>query len=54
MRWILPCVLLFWPTLTQAADLSKIDRTIKKEPRYKGKPRYSLLLFGRGPVGSWL
>jgi hypothetical protein len=29
-----------------AADLSKIDRTIRKEPAYAGKPRYCLLVFG--------
>jgi hypothetical protein len=29
-----------------AADLGKIDRSIKKEPTYKGKPSYCLLLFG--------
>jgi hypothetical protein len=29
-----------------AADLSKIDRTIRKEPHYKGKPLYALLVFG--------
>src|SRR5437870_12141796 len=29
-----------------ATDLSKVDRTIKKEPAYKGKPKYCLLVFG--------
>jgi hypothetical protein len=29
-----------------AADLAKIDRTIKKEPVYSGKPKYGLLIFG--------
>lgn len=29
-----------------AADLHKIDRTIAKEPAYKNKPRYCLLVFG--------
>lgn len=29
-----------------AADLSKIDRTIRKEPKYKAKPLYFLLWFG--------
>src|SRR5262245_48209470 len=29
-----------------AADLAKIDRTIAKEPAYKGKPKYCLLVFG--------
>jgi hypothetical protein len=29
-----------------AADLTKIDRTIAKEPVYQNKPRYCLLVFG--------
>ena len=29
-----------------AADLAKVDRTIKKEPSYLGKPKYCLLVFG--------
>src|ERR1700724_3146257 len=29
-----------------AADLTKIDRTIAKEPAYKSKPKYCLLVFG--------
>ncbi len=29
-----------------ATDLSKVDRTIKKEPAYKNKPKYCLLVFG--------
>lgn len=29
-----------------AIDLSKIDRTVQREPSYKHKPRYCLLLFG--------
>lgn len=29
-----------------ATDLSKIDRTIAKEPAYKSKPKYCLLVFG--------
>jgi hypothetical protein len=34
-------------TLTSlGADLTKIDRTIAKEPTYKTKPKYGLLLFG--------
>jgi hypothetical protein len=28
------------------ADLTKIDRTIAKEPAYRGKPKYGLLVFG--------
>jgi hypothetical protein len=30
----------------RAADLTKIDRTIAKEPAYKNKPQYVLLVFG--------
>lgn len=33
-------------TPAAAADLSKIDRTIRKEPKYKAKPQYFLLWFG--------
>lgn len=29
-----------------AADLTKMDQTIRKEPSYQGKPRYCLLVFG--------
>jgi hypothetical protein len=29
-----------------AADLSKVDRTIHKEPAYRSRPRYCLLVFG--------
>src|SRR4051812_35843558 len=29
-----------------ATDLTKIDRTIKKEPAYEVKPKYCLLVFG--------
>jgi hypothetical protein len=29
-----------------SADLSKIERTIIKEPAYQGKPKYCLLVFG--------
>jgi hypothetical protein len=31
---------------TAAADLGKIDRTIRKEPAYNAKPKYALLVFG--------
>jgi hypothetical protein len=35
------------PLVTLAADLTKIDRTIKKEPAYRSKsPNYCLLVFG--------
>src|SRR5262245_12310826 len=29
-----------------AVDLTRIDRTIAKEPAYKSKPKYCLLVFG--------
>jgi len=41
----LTCLAFSWSAAT-ATDLSKIDRNIKKEPAYKGKPRYCLLVFG--------
>ncbi len=38
-----------------AADLAKLDRTIKKEPAYKGKPKYCLLAFGpEAKLRVWL
>jgi len=38
---------LFWaaPSLA-AADLAQVDRTLRKEPAYRSKPRYCLLVFG--------
>src|SRR5262249_44097505 len=47
-----PCLLALAAALAlsagaAAADLAKVDRTIRKEPAYKGKPRYCLLVFGR-------
>jgi hypothetical protein len=45
-RWLLAaCVLLLGAPAT-AADLSKIDRRLVKEPIYTGKPGYCLLVFG--------
>src|SRR5690348_5507153 len=46
-----PCLLfsaalLLAPTPAGAANLGKIERSIKKEARYKGKPKYCLLVFG--------
>jgi hypothetical protein len=38
--------LLGLPALGPAADLTRVDRTIKKEPVYQGKPQYCLLVFG--------
>jgi hypothetical protein len=40
---------------SSAADLANIERTIAKEPAYKGKPRYGLLVFGpRATFRVWL
>jgi hypothetical protein len=39
-------VILVAPGLADAADLTKIERTIAKEPAYKSKPKYCLLVFG--------
>src|SRR5262245_12181329 len=40
---------------SQAADLTKIDRTIAKEPAYKNKPKYCLLIFGpEAKTKAWL
>src|SRR5438045_5964676 len=44
---VLAAPLLLIPTLVQAADLNKIERTIAKEPAYQTKsPKYCLLVFG--------
>jgi hypothetical protein len=32
---------------THAGDLTKVERTIAKEPKYQGKPQYALLVFGQ-------
>src|SRR5262249_52932496 len=37
---------LFCSAPAMAADLSRIDRTIAKEPKYQSKPKYCLLVFG--------
>jgi hypothetical protein len=43
------------PGPTLAADLSKVERTIKKEPAYKTKPLYCLLVFGpEARTRAWL
>jgi hypothetical protein len=34
------------PAAAAAADLSKIDRTLRKEPKYENSPKYCLLVFG--------
>jgi hypothetical protein len=45
-RRLAVCLLLLAAAPALAADLSKIDRRIKKEPAYKNKPKYCLLVFG--------
>jgi len=48
LRWLLvvTCVVLSWG-IASADDMTKIDRTIKKEPAYQSKtPKYCLLVFG--------
>jgi hypothetical protein len=44
----IPALLLVGSTALSAwaADLTKIDRTITKEPAYQGTPKYCLLVFG--------
>jgi len=40
---------------TLAVDLSKVDRTIQKEPAYQGAPRYCLLVLGpQAATRVWL
>ena len=49
------CALLVVGATATAADLSKIDRSLVKEPNYKGKPGYCLLVFGAdAKVRVWL
>jgi hypothetical protein len=56
LLWLfLPAVLLYWTSPAWAADLTKIDRTIAKEPAYKGAPKYCLLVFGpEAQYRDWL
>lgn len=35
-----------WALPAAAADLAKIDRSLAKEPAYRNKPKYCLLVFG--------
>jgi len=46
MRPVLLFLSAFCVTHARAGDLGKIDRTIKKEPAYQGKPAYCLVVFG--------
>lgn len=56
VRWLLAaaCLLFAVPTVP-AADLAGIERAIAKEPKYQGKPKYCLLVFGaEAKVRVWL
>jgi hypothetical protein len=47
VRAVLPLLTLLCLTApSPAADLGKVDRTIKREPACKGQPKYCLLVFG--------
>jgi hypothetical protein len=48
MPFVILVTLVLAPCASQltAADLTKVDRTIIKEPTYEGKPKYCLLVFG--------
>ena len=39
-------LLALWGLPAAAADLSKVDRTIAREPAYRSRPKYCLLVFG--------
>ena len=53
--FVVPAALLLWSGAAGAADLSKVDRTIKKEPVYQSKPKYCLLVFGpKADTRVWL
>lgn len=39
-------LILLWAGAAVAADLAKVDRTIKTEPAYRSPPKYCLLVFG--------
>jgi hypothetical protein len=58
MRFLIPYLALTALALgaaAPAADLAKTDRTLRKEPAYRGKPRYCLLVFGPGAEErAWL
>jgi hypothetical protein len=47
-RTLTGAVLLGCLSPVPAADLSRVDRTIKKQPAYASKPGYCLLVFGPG------
>ena len=42
-----PTALLVCVTAAGAADLSRVDRSLRKEPAYQSQPKYCLLVFGK-------
>src|SRR5215207_8233400 len=44
--WIISGAVILLTRAVDATDLSQIDKTIRKEPPYKTKPGYALLVFG--------
>jgi hypothetical protein len=54
----LPAVLttvLFWAGGASAADLARLDRSIRKEPAYTARPKYCLLVLGeKAETRVWL
>ncbi|MFO0926367.1 MAG: hypothetical protein U0736_04920 [Gemmataceae bacterium] len=54
-RLMLALMMAGWATAAPAADLAQINRTIGKEPAYRGKPRYCLLVLGaKADTRVWL
>ena len=47
LRWVFLLAAFFWLVRAgRAADLDHVDRTIRKEPAYRAKPAYCLLMLG--------
>jgi hypothetical protein len=44
--WAALSVMLLSASTAAAADLTKVDRTVVREPAYQSKPKYCLLVFG--------
>jgi hypothetical protein len=56
-RFFLPILglLALWPATLGAADLARVDRTLKREPAYRSRPKYCLLVFGpQAKTRVWL
>jgi hypothetical protein len=50
----MPTCFLLALSLALGAEPPKVDRSIGKEPKYAGKPRYALLLIGKEQKRVWL